>query len=66
MTYDSWDYGYFSTDQLERARAYRVDDEHPEELFPDGGEKAEIYETEFAALEEFLSDNDPETTNENQ
>lgn len=38
-THDRWEYGYFSRDQLEEARAYRVDEnvgDH-EPVFPDGG-----------------------------
>ena len=49
-TYDQWEYGYFTTEQLEEARAYRVDDiDDNEPVFPDGG-LTEIYETELEAL----------------
>lgn len=46
-TYDKWEYGYFTRDQLEEAFAYRVDDnmdEH-EPVFPDGGylEPVDLY-----------------------
>lgn len=54
-TYDSWEYGYFSEDQLKQAGAYRIDldldDSEP--LFPDGGQIGDIvgvYETELEAL----------------
>lgn len=51
-TYDNWEYGYFSRDQLEEAGAYRVDVDirSEEDLFPDGGYLADIYETELEAL----------------
>lgn len=61
-TYDKWEYGYFTQDQLEEAGAYRVDVdiESGEEPFPDGGmELAEVYETELQALEDtYLEDED--------
>jgi len=54
-TYDKWEYGYFSEDQLKQAGAYRVDldpdDDAP--LFPDGGQIEDlvgVYETELEAL----------------
>lgn len=54
-TYDQWDYGYFTEEQLEEAGAYRVDTEtgEGEPLFPDGGaeELARVYETELDALQ---------------
>jgi len=58
-TYDNWEYGYFTQDQLEEAGAYRVDTSIDEgELFPDGGfELAEIYETELDALQHEEVDN---------
>lgn len=38
-TYGNWEYGYFSQEQLEEARAYRVDEniDDTEPVFPDGG-----------------------------
>lgn len=54
LTYDNWEWGYFSQDQLEQVGAYRVDTtiESDEPLFPDGGyELTQVYETELAALE---------------
>ena len=54
-TYDNWEYGYFSEDQLKQAGAYRIDldldDSEP--LFPDGGlveDVIGVYETELEAL----------------
>lgn len=53
-TYDQWEYGYFTQEQLEEAGAYRVDTEiqSDEQLFPDGGteEIVAVYETELEAL----------------
>lgn len=52
-TYDQWEYGYFTEEQLEEAGAYRVDTsiKEAESLFPDGGrELADVYETELNAL----------------
>jgi hypothetical protein len=54
-TYDQWEYGYFSQEQLEKAGAYRTDLEtsSDEPLFPDGGVVEDIvgvYETELEAL----------------
>jgi len=54
-TYDQWEYGYFSQDQLEEANAYRVDVDidSGDDLFPDGGEIQDIvgvYETELEAM----------------
>ncbi|WP_436935730.1 hypothetical protein [Halovenus marina] len=54
-TYDRWEYGYFTQEQLEEAGAYRVDVDigSGEDLFPDGGEIEDIvgiYETELEAL----------------
>lgn len=54
-TYDKWEYGHFTQEQLKEAGAYRVDVdiESGEEPFPDGGYKlSEVYETELQALEE--------------
>lgn len=61
-TYDNWEWGYFSEDQLEQARAYRVDtDLEDEPLFPDGGyELSEVLETELTALYEPYRDEDEE------
>jgi hypothetical protein len=52
LTYDDWEWGYFSQDQLEEAKAYRVDSDlsGDEPVFPDGGLLAEVYETELEAL----------------
>jgi hypothetical protein len=55
-TYGKWEYGYFSSDQLEKAGAYRTDldpgDDAP--LFPDGGyvddAELKLYETELEAI----------------
>jgi len=54
-TYDSWEYGYFSEEQLKRAGAYRIDldPDDSEPLFPDGGQVedvAGVFETELEAL----------------
>ncbi|MXR40073.1 hypothetical protein GRX01_01690 [Halobaculum sp. WSA2] len=54
-TFDQWEYGYFTKDQLKQAGAYRVDDEFDDdpdgELFPDGGyQVSQLYETELNAL----------------
>lgn len=52
-TYDEWEYGYFTQNQLEEAGAYRVDTEieDGEEVFPDGGHLlSQLYETELEAL----------------
>lgn len=63
LTYDRWEYGYFTSEQLEEAKAYRVDTNIDEEepLFPDGGryELTDVYETELEALNErYLEDLD--------
>ena len=55
ITYDRWEYGYFSEDQLKQAGAYRIDldPDDSEPLFPDGGQIEDIvgvYETELEAL----------------
>lgn len=57
LTYDDWEYGYFSEEQLEKAGAYRTDLEPGEDepLFPDGGElddlaELKLFETELEAL----------------
>lgn len=53
-TYDNWEWGYFSQDQLEEAGAYRVDTDidNEEDVFPDGGyELSNLFETELAALQ---------------
>ena len=55
LTYDDWEWGYFSQDQLEEAKAYRVDPDlgGDEPVFPDGGQIGDIvgvYETELEAL----------------
>lgn len=55
LTYDQWEYGYFTQGQLEEAGAYRTDLDPEEDapLFPDGGtseELAMLYETELEAL----------------
>jgi hypothetical protein len=59
LTYGNWEWGYFSQEQLEEAKAYRVDTEFDENepVFPDGGLLAEVYETELEAL---LEEGDPE------
>jgi len=55
-TYDQWEYGYFSTRQLQQAGAYRtdLDPDESEPLFPDGGQvddsEFKLYETELEAL----------------
>jgi hypothetical protein len=54
-TYENWEYGYFSQEQLEKAGAYRtdLDPEDNQPLFPDGGEIEDlvgVYETELEAL----------------
>jgi hypothetical protein len=54
-TYDQWEYGYFSQEQLEKAGAYRTDlaSDSDEPLFPDGGtleDWVQLYETELEAL----------------
>lgn len=56
QTYDKWEYGYFTQDQLEEAGAYRVDApiDDNEPLFPDGGFPPEVYETELAAIDDDL------------
>lgn len=52
-TYGQWEYGYFSTKQLETVGGYRVDTvAGDEERFPDGGyELTRVIETEFTALQ---------------
>jgi hypothetical protein len=55
LTYDRWEYGYFSEDQLKEAGAYRtdLDPDSDEPLYPDGGITEDIvgvYETELEAL----------------
>lgn len=65
-TYDRWEYGYFTQDQLEEAGAYRVDadigDEEP--LFPDGGyELSTVFETELTALSERYREENEEVDN---
>jgi hypothetical protein len=60
-TYDEWEYGYFTQDQLEEAGAYRVDEDigSDEPLFPDGGYRlSHVYEVELAALEYELEEED--------
>ena len=55
LTYDTWEWGYFSRDQLREAKAYRTDIDEGE-LFPDGGlpeDLAALYETELEALLEY-------------
>jgi len=61
LTYDTWEYGYFTEEQLRTAGAYRTDVEvdDDEELFPDGGHREDsaqvkLYETE---LDAFFEDN---------
>lgn len=54
-TYDRWEYGYFSEEQLKQAGAYRVDldPDSDNPLFPDGGQVEDlvgVYETELEAL----------------
>ena len=54
-TYDQWEYGYFSQEQLEKAGAYRTDLEPGEDkpMFPDGGQIEHlvgVYETELEAI----------------
>ena len=56
LTYDQWEYGYFSQDQLRQAGAYRVDIETTEDepLFPDGGyDLSRVYETELDAIHDY-------------
>ena len=48
-THGTWEYGYFSQEQLEEAQAYRTDTEEGP-LYPDGG-TPNIYETELEALQ---------------
>lgn len=47
LTYDEWEYGYFTQEQLEEAFAYRVDEkiDENEPVFPDGGylEPVDLY-----------------------
>lgn len=52
LTYDTWEYGSFTREQLEEAGAYRVDLHDDEDVYPDGGweELVNVYETEFNAL----------------
>ena len=57
LTYHTWEYGYFTEEQLRTAGAYRTDVEvdDNEELFPDGGYREDsaqvkLYETELNAL----------------
>lgn len=55
-TYDEWEYGYFSQEQLEKAGAYRVDTDidSGEDVFPDGGYRlSQPFETELQALDEY-------------
>ena len=58
-TYDKWEYGYFTKDQLEEALAYRVDEERRdhEPAFPDGGCEPNgliaVYDTERRASANF-------------
>ena len=61
LTYDTWEYGYFTEEQLRTVGAYRTDVEvdDDEELFPDGGHREDsaqvkLYETE---LDAFFEDN---------
>src|SRR6056297_3132460 len=63
-TYDRWEYGYFSQEQLEKAGAYRtdLDPEDDAPLYPDGGQVedvAGVFETELEALLE-LEEGDSE------
>lgn len=60
-TYDQWEYGYFSEDQLKQAGAYRtdLDPDSDNPLFPDGGQVEDVvgvYETELEALLETNGD----------
>jgi len=55
QNYGNWEWGYFTRNQLEKAGAFRVDEDvdEYEETFPDGGEIEEfigVYETELEAL----------------
>ena len=52
-TFGRWEYGYFSTEQLETFGGYRVDTSPGDEkLFPDGGyDLTRVIETEFTALQ---------------
>jgi len=56
QTYDQWEYGHFTQDQLEEAGAYRVDTDidDNEPVFPDGGFPPEAYETALAAIDDDL------------
>jgi len=65
LTYDKWEYGYFTQSQLEEAGAYRTDLDPEEDapLFPDGGTQedlAQLYETELEALLEQEGEGDPQ------
>jgi hypothetical protein len=52
-TFGRWEYGCFSTEQLESFGGYRIDTDYgDEERFPDGGyELTRVIETEFTALQ---------------
>jgi hypothetical protein len=51
----TWEWGYFTEEQLRTAGAYRTDEEDDQERFPDGGVVDDLaedkqYETELDAL----------------
>jgi len=55
-TFQEWEYGYFTQNQLEEAGAYRtdLDPDSDAPLFPDGGlveDVVSLYETEIDALQ---------------
>jgi len=53
-TYGQWEYGYFSTEQLQTVGGYRIDtNSDDKERFPDGGyELTYVIETEFEAFQQ--------------
>jgi hypothetical protein len=56
LTYDRWEWGYFTEDQLRTAGAYRTDGEDAPQRFPDGGviedlSRVELYETVVDAVQ---------------
>jgi hypothetical protein len=57
-TYENWEYGYVSREQLEGALAYRVDEEFEdyEPVFPDVSnyQLSKVCETELAAVDDEL------------
>lgn len=53
-TFGQWEYGYFSTEQLQTVGGYRIDTDLDDgERFPDGGyELTYVIETEFEAFQQ--------------